>query len=92
MITLDNQRMLDLLTKEGVLLNVSVRYYRAAKKLQASDLGLDADDVTDRLISLGHKRLLPKEVLAPLALIESRGHAFLMTVYRPYVFTPCFQD
>jgi hypothetical protein len=56
---------------------VSVRYYRAAKKLQASDLGLDADDVTDRLISLGHKRLLPKEVLAPLALIESRVHSLV---------------
>jgi hypothetical protein len=77
MTTQDNQRMLELLTKEGVLLNVSVRYYRAAKKLQASDLGLDADDVTDRLISLGHKRLLPKEVLAPLALIESRVHSLV---------------
>lgn len=77
MTTNDSQRMLDLLTKEGVLLNVSVRYYRAAKKLQASDLGLDADDVTDRLISLGHKRLLPKEVLAHLALIESRVHSLV---------------
>jgi hypothetical protein len=76
MTTQDN-RMLDLLTREGVLLNVSVRYYRAAKKLQASDLGLDADDVTDRLISLGHKRLLPKEVLEPLALVESRVHALV---------------
>jgi hypothetical protein len=75
--TLDSQRMLELITKEGVLLNVSVRYYRAAKKLNASDLGLDPDDVTDRLISLGHKRLLPKEVLAPLALIESRVHALV---------------
>ena len=73
----DNQRMLELLTREGVLLSVSVRYYRAAKKLQASDLGLDADDVTDRLISLGHKRLLPKEVLAPLALVESRVHSLV---------------
>jgi len=77
MTTQDNQRMLELITKEGVLLNVSVRYYRAAKKLQASDLGLDADDVTDRLISLGHKRLLPKETLAGLALIESRVHSLV---------------
>lgn len=77
MTTQDSQRMLELLTKEGVLLNVSVRYYRAAKKLQASDLGLDADDVTDRLISLGHKRLLPKETLAGLALIESRVHSLV---------------
>lgn len=73
----DSQRMLELLTREGVLLSVRVSFYRAAKKLQASDLGLDADDVTDRLISLGHKRLLPKEVLAPLALIESRVHSLV---------------
>ena len=69
--------LLDVLTREGVLINVSVRYWRAAKKLQAQDLGLDPDDVTDRLISLGHKRLLPKEQLAAFALIESRAHALV---------------
>ena len=28
------------LTREGVLISVSVRFWRAAKKLQAADLGL----------------------------------------------------
>lgn len=73
----NNQNLLDLLTREGVLLSVSVRYWRAAKKLQAQNLGLDPDDVTDRLISLGHKRLMPKDALAAFALIESRAHALV---------------
>jgi len=72
----DNQ-ILDVLTREGVLLNVSVRYWRAHKKLQAADLGLDPNDVTDRLISLGHKKLVPKEALANFALIESRAHSLV---------------
>lgn len=69
--------ILNVLSKEGVLLNVSVRYWRAHKKLQASDLGLDPDDVTDRLISLGHKKLVPSDSLKHLALIESRAHALV---------------
>ncbi len=72
----DNQ-ILDVLTREGVLLNVSVRFWRAHKKLQAADLGLDPNDVTDRLISLGHKKLVPKEALAGFALIESRAHSLV---------------
>ncbi len=50
--------LLSLLTRGGVLLAVSVRYWRGCKKLRAEDLGLDSADVPDRLISLGHKRLL----------------------------------
>lgn len=68
---------LDALTRKGVLLSVSVRYWRARKKLAPEDLGLDPDSVDDRLFSLGHKRLLPKEALARLALIESRAHALV---------------
>jgi hypothetical protein len=74
---MNDNRLLDVLTREGVLLDVSVRFWRAAKKLQAQDLGLDPDDVAERLISLGHKRLLPKEALAEFALIESRAHALV---------------
>ena len=74
---MSDNRLLDVLTREGVLLNVSVRFWRAAKKLQAQDLGLDPSDVTDRLISLGHKKLLPREDLAAFALIESRAHALV---------------
>ena len=72
----DNQ-LLDVLTHEGVLINVSVRYWRATKKLKPEDLGLDPDCVSDRLISLGHKKLLPKESLQPFALIEGRAHALI---------------
>jgi hypothetical protein len=83
--TLDNQRMLDLLSREGVLLSASVRYWRAAKKLQASDIGLDPDDVTDRLISLGHKRLMAKGTLSAFALIESRVHALVDASTFPFL-------
>ncbi len=72
-----NNQLLDVLTHEGVLINVSVRYWRATKKLKAEDLGLDPDCVSDRLISLGHKKLLPKESLQPFALIEGRAHALI---------------
>ncbi len=74
---MNENQLLDILTREGVLINVSVRYWRATKKLKAEDLGLNPDNVTDRLISLGHKKLLPKESLKPFALIEGRAHALI---------------
>jgi hypothetical protein len=77
--------LLDVLTREGVLINVSVRYWRAAKKLKAEDLGLDPNDVTDRLISLGHKKLLPRDALARFALIESRAHALVEASTFPFL-------
>jgi len=82
---MSDNRLLDVLTREGVLINVSVRFWRAAKKLQAQDLGLDPDDVTDRLISLGHKKLLPREALATFALIESRAHALVEANTFPFL-------
>jgi uncharacterized protein DUF3150 len=72
-----NTMLLDVLTREGVLINVSVRYWRGTKKLNAEDLGLNPDEVSKRLVSLGHKRLLPKESTEPLALVEGRAHAFV---------------
>lgn len=69
--------LLNVLTREGVLINASVRYWRGCKKLKPEDIGLDPGDLSDRLISLGHKRLLPKEALAELALVEGRTHAFV---------------
>lgn len=80
----DNQ-LLDVLAREGVLLNVSVRFWRAAKKLKAEDLGLDPDTVTDHLISLGHKKLVPKEALKNFALIESRAHALVDSSTFPFL-------
>ena len=70
-------QLLPLLTREGVLLKVSVRYWRGCKQLKAEDLGLNSSDVSSRLISLGHKRLLPKESTQQLALIESRAHSLV---------------
>ncbi len=70
-----NNQLLDAVAREGVLASVSIRYWRAAKKLEPADLGLADRQVTGRLIVLGHKRLLPRESLARFALIESRAHA-----------------
>lgn len=50
--------ILHALKREGVLINVSVRYWRASKNLEPVDLGLDAAALDERLISLGRKRLL----------------------------------
>jgi hypothetical protein len=74
---MNDNSLLQVLTREGVLINVSVRYWRAHKKLKAEDIGLEPDSVSDRLISLGHKRLLPKEATAALGLVESRAHALI---------------
>lgn len=72
-----NHNLLSVLTREGVLINVSVRYWRGQKKLKPEDIGLKTSDVSDRLISLGHKRLLPKDALQELALVEGRAHALI---------------
>src|SRR6266436_5359362 len=77
--------LLKVLTREGVLLSVSVRYWRGCKKLRAEDLGLNPGTVSDRLISLGHKRLLPKEATAALALVEGRAHALVETNTFPFL-------
>ncbi len=77
--------LLDVLTREGVLLNVSVRFWRGCKKLKAEDIGLDPDNVSSRLISLGHKRLLPKEATAALALVEGRAHALVESCSFPFL-------
>jgi hypothetical protein len=74
---MSTNRLLDALSCKGVLVNVSVRYWRARKKLNPEDLGLSSDQVNQRLISLGHKKLLPKNCLRSLALIESRAHALV---------------
>lgn len=77
--------LLSVLTREGVLIDVSVRYWRAHKKLKAEDLGLDPDTVTNHLISLGHKKLLPTQALAAFALVESRAHALVEASTFPFM-------
>lgn len=73
----ENNPLLSALTREGVLIKVSVSYWRGCKKLRPEDIGLKEADLSDRLISLGHKRLLPKESLSALALVEGRAHALV---------------
>ena len=72
-----NQNLLSVLTREGVLIKVSIRYWRGCKKLRPEDIGLKESDLSDRLISLGHKRLLPKDAIAGLTLLEGRAHALV---------------
>ena len=80
----DNQ-ILNVLTREGVLLNVSIRFWRGQKKLRPEDVGLSPGKVSDRLISLGHKRLLPRDATQTLALIESRAHALVEANTFPFL-------
>ena len=77
--------LLSILTREGVLIKVSVSYFRGTKKLRPEDLGLERKNLSDRLISLGHKRLLPKECLKELALIEGRAHALIENTTFPFL-------
>ena len=81
----NNNHLLDALTREGVLISVSVRYWRATRKLNPEDLGLDPDKVTERLISLGHKKLLPREALERLALVEGRAHSLIESSTFPFL-------
>ncbi len=69
--------LLDAVCQRGVLVSTSIRYWRGCKRLKPEDLGLDASRVSDRLIQLGHKRLIPRDALSDFALIESRAHAMV---------------
>jgi hypothetical protein len=74
---MDDTTFLDALVRRGVLLSISVRYWRAQKKLNPEDLGLSRDHLDERLFSLGHKRLVPKDSLRRLKLLEGRAHALV---------------
>ncbi len=78
-------QLLDALTREGVLYSVSVRYWRAARKLRAEDIGLVPGRINKRLYSLGHKLLLPRDTLADFALVESRAHAAVESCSFPFL-------
>jgi hypothetical protein len=70
-----SNQLLDGICRRGVLVATSVRYWRGCKRLNPEDLGLDPANVSDRLIQLGHKRLIPREALSAFTLIESRTHS-----------------
>ena len=77
--------LLSILTREGVLIKVSVSFWRGHKKLRPEDIGLERKHLSDRLISLGHKRLLPKDCLQALSLIEGRAHAIVESNTFPFL-------
>jgi hypothetical protein len=72
-----NLPLLEAVCRRGVLCASTIRYWRGCKRLNAEDLGLNPAQVSDRLIQLGHKRLVPRDALAAFALIESRAHAMI---------------
>jgi len=71
----NSNTLLDAVCRRGVLISTSVRYWRGCKRLNPEDLGLDPAHVSDRLIQLGHKRLIPRDALSAFSLIESRVQA-----------------
>jgi len=80
-----NQTLLDGICRRGVLVSTSVRYWRGCKRLNAEDLGLDPAHVSERLIQLGHKRLIPRDALQAFALIESRVQATVDSSSFPFL-------
>lgn len=85
MINYTNHSLLEAVCRRGVLVSASVRYWRGCKKLAPEDLGLDPSQVSDRLIQLGHKRLIPREALSRFSLIESRAHALVEGASFPFL-------
>ena len=80
-----NSTLLDAVCRRGVLVATSVRYWRGCKRLNPEDLGLDPAHVSDRLIQLGHKRLIPRDALQAFALIESRVQASVESSSFPFL-------
>ena len=83
--TASNQTLLDAVCRRGVLVATSVRYWRGCKRLNPEDLGLDPAHVSDRLIQLGHKRLIPRDALSAFALIESRVQSIVESASFPFL-------
>jgi hypothetical protein len=77
--------LLEAVCRRGVLVATSVRYWRGCKRLNPEDLGLDPAHVSDRLIQLGHKRLIPRDALQAFALIESRVQATVESASFPFL-------
>jgi hypothetical protein len=81
----NNNSLLDAVCRRGVLVATSVRYWRGCKRLTPEDLGLDPANVSERLIQLGHKHLIPRDALQAFALIESRVQATVESSSFPFL-------
>lgn len=82
---MEENQLLAGICRKGVLVSTSIKYWRGCKKLKAEDLGLKSSDVSNRLIRLGQKRLIPRDALADFALIESRAHAAVEGASFPFL-------
>ena len=69
------------LMKEGVLVQLHIGRWRGKTRLTWSDLGIDLDEEEDEslqsIIDLGHKKLLPAELLKELDGIDSAARKWL---------------
>jgi len=67
------------LMREGIIVKLHVRRWRAKSRLNLTDLGLpsETDDTIGDLLNLGDKRLLPKDLGSRLEAIESAGRKCL---------------
>jgi hypothetical protein len=55
----------------GLLCDVHISYWTGLRKLTPGDLGLAAEDCPEDLVSLGRKRLLPKDALAEFKKVDA---------------------
>ena len=81
--TKENVRLLDLLTKSGVILSRTYRVYRGRRRIEPQDVGLD--HVDDRVFSLGHGKLLPDRALEPFKLVESQVSSLILASTFPFL-------
>lgn len=67
-----NQDMFTKLFKDGILMDIHVRFWSAAKALDAKDLGLKESDIA-KAYHLGRKMLIPAEVIQEFRRIEGQA-------------------
>ena len=69
------------LMQEGVIVRLHIGRWRAKAGLTWTDLGLELDQETGsdlkEIISLGYKRLLPKDIIRELDSIDSKARKWL---------------
>ena len=64
--------ILQKLFKDGILVDVNVSFWSAAKTLTPEDLGLKQSDVADAY-KLGHKFLIPPEIIGKFRTVEGKA-------------------
>jgi hypothetical protein len=67
------------LLESGAVATLSIGRYRGVKALTADDLGLDVEEMkeVDKIVQLGHRLLLPQDVLNQFNTVETRARQVL---------------